>query len=360
MSEFCMTFVSKVFLYSVLVRELPMETLLDNTKPLAGPHAFVQMKKDNVVGFFMGEEHSNKNMCHKDGADVGDVIKQAVIEGANVYLEMPISYEESLVNHLKCMPKPEFGPRKDVLNSMRTCLLAYRNGNKQLRDKINFTDVRESFNLLPYTAREDACVKEVKDNIRNKDFAEVKMKKHFVDPLFNCVQNIKVPDEEFRRLILDTDRPVTQDWEKFVVEQWIKRCHGKLDKTLDAFYQFEKIHMKSVAQRQSSLDKVVDPYRGTLDACTDVYTVYRILKDIHENGVNVVICYAGSSHTIAICDILKEFDFEENIQTRTMCGHHVFDSSSCIYKAKLAFTKLNFSLVQLQPVVTSMSLFLTR
>jgi hypothetical protein len=299
-----------------------MDILRDPNHPLAGPHYFSIMKKGKVECFSIGEEHSNRNMCYKDGADIGDVIKQACLEGASVYLEMPLSYEKSLANNLKCMPKPESGPRKDVLNTLRTCLLAYRNGNQAVRDNINFTDVRESFNLLPYTAREDACVREVKDNIRDKGFAEVQMKKHFVDPLFQCVKTIKLPDEEFRSLILD-DRSDYTDWQKFIIAQWVKRCHGKLGDTVNAFYEFEKIHMKSVTERQSSLDKVVNPYRQTLDACTDVYTVYRMLKDIEENGVTEIVFYAGSSHSKAVCEILKEYKFKEtyrdNNNVRTSC-----------------------------------------
>ena len=299
-----------------------MDILRDPKQAVAGPHYMSIMHKGNVECFSIGEEHSNKNMCYKEGADIGDVIKKACLEGASVYLEMPLSYEQSLASNLKCTPKPESGPRKDVLNSMRTCLLAYRNGNQAIRDKINFTDVRESFNLLPYTAREDACVREVKENIRDKGYAELHMKKHFVDPLFNCVKVVKLPDEEFRDLILD-NRSDHKDWEKFIVAQWIKRCHGQLEETLKAFYQFEKIHMKSVSERQNSLDKVVNPYRATLDACSDVYTVYRMLKDIEENGVTELIFYAGSSHSRAISEILKEYKFIEtyrdNNNVRTSC-----------------------------------------
>jgi hypothetical protein len=312
--------------------------VLDSTKTLSGIHYFTTMTYHvpslgrTVRAYLLGEEHSNQNQCHREGEDIVSVLLRAVQEQAFVnasdpeapwslsvrskpiselqvaiYLEMPQSFEENNMTSILCARKPTNGPRKDVLNTLRSCLLGIRNTSthdSELRRRINFTDIREFFgNVLPYTEQEEACVDEIASTEDDMDALRA-LNRHFVAPIVNAIIDMPQIDETFRSLILHKAEPRMTRHEAYVYKLW----HSGM--MLFASNIEAHIHEVTEAMSTPVVERIVDDYRKVMDLFIDLYTTYRILRDVEEGTVDRAIFYGGSSHSIAVTQHLTAYGFE--------------------------------------------------
>lgn len=172
-----------------------------------------------------------------------------------------------------CAPKPDSGPRKDVLNTVRSCMLKLRASPERKR-LVNFVDLRENLGLLPYADEEDRCMNEIKIEASryNHVRAQSLLRDYFITPLLEAWESLRIEDVDFRNLILDLierrDVPL-EDRQIPVLAMWFKKL-AKAQTDIDV--QLKKFD--SAAKK--SLDAIIDLYRQTMDLYSDIYTVYRI------------------------------------------------------------------------------------
>jgi hypothetical protein len=283
--------------------------VLNGTEPISGPHYFHKLKcagDDSIFVYLLGEEHSNNHQCHIDGQDVGEVLRAAVSDPAfkvGVYLEMPQSYERNVEPNVVCTPRTEGTPRKDVLNTIRSCMLQKRNAtltHSSVKKRINFTDIREYFGLLPYTDRENSCMDEIRSE--DADRARELLNQYFVSPISKALCTLSGVEEQFRELIYDKPEESMKSFEYFVYENW-HRSLVPLAKSVSLHYS------TFVHNRKRALGRILHCYRQMMDIFTDIYSTWRILSDIERGQVTHAVFYGGSSHAIAISELLRNMGF---------------------------------------------------
>ncbi|KAG5191292.1 hypothetical protein JKP88DRAFT_296229 [Tribonema minus] len=282
--------------------------VLNGSEPLSGPHYFQKVKhrSKNVYVYLMGEEHSNNHQCYRDGADVGDVLRAAVSDmtyRVGIYVEMPQTYEYNEDPNVMCSAKPVGTPRKDVLNTIRSCMLQKRNSSstpREVRSRINFTDIREFFGLLPYTERENSCINEIRSETVER--AWPLLNKYFVSPISDALCTLGGVDDRFRNLIYYMPEDRMSPYDYFIHENW-HRSLMPLAQTV-AFQYTNFSH-----DRRRSSSRILSCYRHMMDLFTDIYTTWRILSDVDSGIVTHAVFYGGSSHAVAIARLLENTGF---------------------------------------------------
>ncbi|KAG5186375.1 hypothetical protein JKP88DRAFT_240977 [Tribonema minus] len=258
--------------------------------------------------YLLGEEHMNRHQCYKQGFDVNELLRSALLDTrykVAVFIEMPQNYEEEHDLDVVCSVKPVNKPRKDVLNTIRSCLLRMRNSHdtsEDLRERINFTDIREFFGLLPYNEKEAKAVSCIKR--QTKDMALGLVNFFFVHTIINAIKTLHGVDEEFKYLILGKPESSMVPYEAFVYENWHKSL-VPLSKVLQKYFD-------SYTQSPGKcLKRIVDAYREIMDLFVDIYTTWRILRSFHNGIATHAIFYGGSSHSKNVSELLLSFGYME-------------------------------------------------
>ncbi|KAG5183991.1 hypothetical protein JKP88DRAFT_244865 [Tribonema minus] len=282
--------------------------ILNGSEPISGPHYFQKLKHKNkpIHVYLLGEEHSNNHQCYQDGADVGDVLRAAVIDmnyRVGIYLEMPQSYEANTDPHVICSARPAGTPRKDVLNTIRSCMLQQRNSpttSREVRERISFTDIREFFGLLPYTERENSCINEIKSE--GVERAWQLLNQYFVAPISDALCTLGGVDEKFRDLIYHMPESRMRPHEHFIYENWHRLLMPMAQTVASEYAKFPH-------NRKASSNRILHCYRQMMDTFTDLYTTWRMLSDMDAGTVTHAVFYGGSSHAIAISQLLTTASF---------------------------------------------------
>lgn len=296
-----------------------MDTLLHGGGSLSGPHYYQQLTHatgHNIV--LMGENHKNENSCPNSGHDVVDVIKQCVREGAYVYLELNTRYENGHMQMKEtCKPKPVSGPRADVLNELRICMLAMRDGNDDMKRRISFVDIREIIARLPYTVEEEKLLQEIIElmNSGNQKEAVELLETSFMFHLRRLyMDRIQIPNERFRYDLLHGTCP----WQRVLQKHWQQSVHSLCDA---AEQEFEE-------QGSNLVMNIASIYVSAIDSSMEIYTVWKMITDMQYTSCRTgcgFIFYGGSSHAKVIKEMLLQLDC-----TCTFCPQNDA-SKACVF-----------------------------
>lgn len=276
-----------------------MKSQLFTRKAVHGPHFLniLMLKTGTHDVHVFGEEHSNEGGCPSE-TDIVDEIKRVIDEGkAYLYLEMGIHYESDPGHHT-CHSKPPSGVRYDLLNDLRSCMLAKRRQCKLNERLIRFTDVRECAGELPYTEDEKIFVKNAHRMCHegNTEKAKQLTLDRFVRPLELMQYAKAVPDPEFVNIVQTGGKtPV----DKCVYYWWRDLVTVKCEQAQQAMKQ------------KDFLSKVVKLYQEAMDDTMNVYTIHSIFRDmVCEDVHRDVVFYGGSAHSKQLVDFLLQMEFE--------------------------------------------------
>lgn len=286
--------------------------VLESNQPISGPHYFRKITKRDFSStrtvYFLGEEHTNSHQCYKAGYDVNEIIQSALYDErykVAVFLEMPKNYEEERDIDVVCSAKPVNKPRHDVLNTMRSCLLKERNSHDRrasVNERINFTDIREFFGLLPYNDKEKRAVQCIKK--QDKETGMGLTNYFFIHSISNAIQTLHGVDDDFQYLILHKPEAAMAPYEYFVYEIW----HRSLVPMSRTMLQYFDQYLESP---NKCLRKIVDCFRDTMDFFIDAYSTWRILRSFDQGIASHAIFYGGSSHAKNISDMLVTFGYAQ-------------------------------------------------
>ena len=237
---------------------------------LSGPHLMVRLQDKDQTIILLGEDHSNANQCWQSGKDIVNLIVQCAHSAdVSVYIEMSTALEQlSAVDTsaLTCSARPASGPRQEVLNEMRVCLLRLRQGGSDaVKSRVHFIDPREQYGHLPFTEEEDAFV--------------IAAARH---PAGN--------------------RTALQDWFLNPLQAASADLPPRLHAAARALWQ-QKVELPAAvlacAVHRNAAHAAVRIYRTATDQLLHLLTLSKILRAM-EQGHSQHVVYTGSAHTEAL------------------------------------------------------------
>ncbi|KAG5182938.1 hypothetical protein JKP88DRAFT_241235 [Tribonema minus] len=291
--------------------------VLTGTAPISGPHFIEEYVGGGGVHVFnIGEEHTNRNACWRDGHDIVDVMMACLDEGLCLYLEMPPRFETRRHASVECPSKPDDAPREDFLNDLRTCSVAAL--SKGLH--VKFVDLREAAGPLPFTREEEEFVAREKQRTLQGDpgGAHRNITNRFHGGLIKVKTGVTAECDEFLSIINNQGRG---DVDQYVCSEWKKRvtdlCNGVGDVLQLPFPQY--------------VDESLKCYRAAMDDAMNLYCVWLIARHRAgkvRNPPPPAVFYGGSAHCIVLARDLKALGF------RLVGGHAGSSAQSCIRRPR--------------------------